>query len=80
MANSLGEDLEIGTIVIVDQNLYDVDDLRFRVSGGFGRLSSTTGSSVSGVWLEDDEKDNISGHDIDPVATRNYWEQHGRFV
>lgn len=79
MANSLGERLEVGTVVILRADLYpDVDDLRFRVGNGFGLSHETRGSAIYGTWLSDGEEGRVEGYDIDPEATKVYWLEHGR--
>lgn len=79
MANSLGERLEVGTVVILRDDIFpDIKDLRFRVSSGFGLSHETRGSALFGTFLEDDEEARVEGYDIDPKATKEYWLEFGR--
>lgn len=73
MANSLNENLT-NRVVIIDaaqmKPEYNTSALRaFRVSGGFGALSFTSGSAIIGEFLSDGERARMEGWQVERFAT-----------
>ncbi len=73
MANALKEDLT-GRVVIIDAEHmkpeFSTPELRaFRVSGGFGASSFTTGNAIFGEFLSDGERCRMEGWMVDRFAT-----------
>lgn len=73
MANSLDEEIEYGTIVVLKSKLYNITDRRFIAEGGFGMSNVTAGSAIYGVWVQDGSPDRIEGYEINASETRKYW-------
>lgn len=70
MANSLGQDLPTGTIVVMRANSPDGTTSRFRVVGGCGLTAKLTATEISGTWFDEKHTpDIVSGMDIDALAT-----------
>lgn len=69
--NALYQELEPGTVVLVDrQHLADPDmpDRRFRCDDGFGLHPYTAGTAIYGAWLIDGRPGRIEGSMIERVA------------
>ena len=74
MANSLNRNLEEGDIVIIKKDhfkpeFHNREQRRFRVLGGFGMNSFTSGTALFGEFLHDGEKCRMEGYDIECMDT-----------
>jgi hypothetical protein len=70
MANSLGQDLPTGTVVVMRANSPDGTTSRFRIAGGCGLTAKLSATEISGTWLDEKHTpDIVSGLDIDALAT-----------
>lgn len=73
MANHLGEDLTARVVIIgakhLVSNLNSPERRAFRVSGGFGAKSHTSGSALMGQFLFDGERCRMEGWMVERFAT-----------
>jgi len=73
MANSLGEDLTDRYVILSEENMaeeYRAIEYRvFKVTGGFGASSFTSGRALMGVSPIDGEKWRADGYDVERFAT-----------
>src|SRR6266496_5099980 len=79
MANSLGIDLR-GRVVILKESAMDPEykELkwrRFHVVGGFGASATNAGTTLIGIFLEDEETKLMKGYDVERLATDQEMEE-----
>jgi hypothetical protein len=72
MANSLNIDLKDGDVVIIKASILRPEfkgreRRRFKVSGGFGMNSFTSGTALFGEFLDSGEKCRMEGYDIESL-------------
>ena len=77
MANAMNADLKGKVIVIkrsiLKDHLVTIPQRSFKVTGGFGSSSFTSGTALIGQWTYTDEKDRMEGYDIDVKETLTLW-------
>lgn len=72
MANTLNENLTGRVIVFKQEALrhpFVAAEHPFRVDGGFGAQSYTSGNALMGEWLATGERDRMEGYMVERFAT-----------
>ena len=68
MANSLNKELKGKVVLLKKENFREeIKDLRFLCNDGFGCNPDTSGSSIYGVWVVNNNKDRVSGYDVESI-------------